>query len=313
MRFIERDVELPCVPKWADFLLSFGYNWPQAARATRRIALVSMPCDSAAAGLVALGIMRKRLEQPDGSDKTRHLDRLFSCAQGEKCDVRIKHRVRKGLFRVNTKRSDGVWFIDCKEQSFRVLSANAFDWAFEDEPFVEVKDGAQIPYHPLYACIGNAAGKILEENLRQSDSFLCLAGRASGEASTEATMSEVGFEVDGCRASLAELLTVYAWSNALISRTAFFNPRLSTMDREVRGPQVVVADGHKSWLRSMNGKDTSESDIIGVYHRAVDRTDLEDIGTRAASLQQWYEIDRWDQNVDGVPPAGINVLRLVRK
>ena len=45
------------VPDWASFLLRLGVKFPLDPIETRRICLVSMPCDSAAAGLVALGAM----------------------------------------------------------------------------------------------------------------------------------------------------------------------------------------------------------------------------------------------------------------
>jgi hypothetical protein len=40
---------------WAHYLIRLGNSWPHPDPGKRRIALVSMPCDSAAAALIALG------------------------------------------------------------------------------------------------------------------------------------------------------------------------------------------------------------------------------------------------------------------
>jgi hypothetical protein len=310
MRFFEGDFQLEDIPPWAKFLLALGYHWDRRSNQKRRICLVSLPCDSAAAGLLALGVMRKRLEQRDGSDKARHLERILECASGEKSGVRIKHRSRAGYFRVDLSHKDGVWFRDGKGQSFKVLPANAYDWRFEDEPFVEVKEGARVPFGPIYNRLANGT-PILDENLRQSDSFVCLAGRTSGESGTHAIMSDVGFEVDSCQASLAELLTVFTWSSALVSRTTFFNTRLSTFDRKVRKPEIVVADGPKPLLRILAMTEFTGSDVIGAYHRAVERADLEEIGAKVAGLQQWYQVEEPEVGID--LPRGVNVLQLVQR
>src|SRR5258708_3671241 len=52
------------VPPWAAFLIRFGYLW-RATSKTRRIALLTMPCDSAAAGLISLGALIGDLCNPN--------------------------------------------------------------------------------------------------------------------------------------------------------------------------------------------------------------------------------------------------------
>lgn len=60
MLFPEQDSEWRTVQPWMDFLNQFGYGWRLETTGPRRILLISMPCDSAAAGLVALGAMVRR-------------------------------------------------------------------------------------------------------------------------------------------------------------------------------------------------------------------------------------------------------------
>jgi hypothetical protein len=310
MRFFEGSFECDQIPQWASFLFTLGYRWGHGSQPKRRICLVSLPCDSAAAGLIALGVMRKRMEQRDGSDKARHLERILECAKGGKSGVRIKHRYRRGFFRVDLLHSDGVWFRDGRGQSFKVLAANAYDWRFEDEPFVEVKDGTRLPFKDIYNAFADTS-PVLDENLEQSDSFVCLAGRTSGELGTRAVMSDVRLEVDSCSASVAELLTVFSWSAALVSRTTFFNTRLSSFDRKIRRPEVFVADGPRPLLRLLAMSEFNESDIIGLYHRAIDRADLEEVGAKVAALQQWYKVEEHETTTE--IPRGISVLQLVQR
>lgn len=55
IEFSEAGWAWTAVPAWAGFLLQSGYRWPSRSPRERRIALVSMPCDSAGAGLISLG------------------------------------------------------------------------------------------------------------------------------------------------------------------------------------------------------------------------------------------------------------------
>jgi hypothetical protein len=314
MQFVEGNVVTDSVPQWADFLTRFGYNWIQPDQRGRRICLISLPCDSAGAGFVLVGALRRRLEDENASDRAWHLQRIMAYAHGEKSGVPLKHCKRKGRFHVGPRRPDGVWlWEDRKKELFQVFPYNAYDWQFEDEPFVEVHEGAQIPYKQLYERLIDIGQPIVDANLRQSDSFLCLAGRASGEASTESMMAQVTLTDGNCTASLSGLLSIYAWSNSLVSRCTFFNARTGDMDRNARTPKLVVADGHKSLLRVLAHPDMSESDVIGIYHRAIDRTELEEIGDKIAGLRQWYqEIPQTESNAAKLP-RGINILVLDKR
>ena len=81
MNFSEAHEPWRSVPEWADFLIEFGFAWLAPTLAARRIAVVSMPCDSAAAGLIALGAMRKCLELDDANDVASHYQRLLDIAR----------------------------------------------------------------------------------------------------------------------------------------------------------------------------------------------------------------------------------------
>ena len=67
MRFLDDQNENENLPNWAYFLINFGYQSKLYTGSKRRIALISMPCESAAAGLVSLGALIRDLEDPQAS------------------------------------------------------------------------------------------------------------------------------------------------------------------------------------------------------------------------------------------------------
>jgi hypothetical protein len=54
--FSESGLDRKEIPAWAHYLIRLGNSWPYPDPGKRRIALVSMPFDSAAAALIALGV-----------------------------------------------------------------------------------------------------------------------------------------------------------------------------------------------------------------------------------------------------------------
>jgi hypothetical protein len=65
--FSEYGHKWQALPDWVEFLIHFGYRWHRNNLQQRRIALISMPCDSAAAGLISLGALIRDLENPDSN------------------------------------------------------------------------------------------------------------------------------------------------------------------------------------------------------------------------------------------------------
>jgi hypothetical protein len=72
IRFSEAGDPWREVPQWADFLIRLGWAWPTNDAGRSRVCLVSMPCDSAAAGLVTLGAMIRDFGNPRANDVDGH-------------------------------------------------------------------------------------------------------------------------------------------------------------------------------------------------------------------------------------------------
>lgn len=321
VEFSESTSEWQPVPHWADFLIRFGFTWVATQDNDRRISVISMPCESAAAGLVALGGIRYRLGVEGANDCTAHYERIARLL-GARRNIFLRHKEYRGRFFVDGKDKHGFIRV-CREdidnsrlsaktkfKSTIVLPNNATDWHFDGEAPVRTAQGSELPHKRVYELI---VGKpsVLKGNLTRSDSSLCLAGRVSGESASKNIFSEVRFRQGDEIADLAHLLTVQDWSpGGNVSRINFFNTRTAHLDRNTGLAKVVVADGDVAFLRVLEAPEFSSTDVVGVIHRTVARENLEAIGFKLSSLTQWYAPIP-DQG--SRPPLGITVYTMRRR
>ncbi len=317
MEFSEANSEWRSVPDWASFLINFGFAWLAKPHNARRIALVSMPSDSAAAGLITLGAMRRCLELDDANDVGSHYQRLLELAHKRPKSVSLRHATRSGCFVFDGFDSNGNPVVkELKQKSslrINIPRSTAMNWRIDGEAPVAVLNGQQVPNAQLYAHLVEQGGDIKPSNLSESHSRICLAGRGVGEAPTRVCMVDIRFRDDGCEANLGQLLTVQSWMPGTISRVMFYNARMEEFDRQAGKPEVVVADGDTSFLRVVDGKDFEHSDVVGVIHRTMERGRLEAVGTKMENLRQWYDQD--NSVLDGLPdrPRGIGISVLKRR
>ena len=149
MKFSESYDSWRDVPDWASFLIEFGFAWLTQTQVTRRIAIVSMPSDSAAAGLITLGAMRKCLELDDANDMSRHYDRLVDLTRRQPRGVTLRHNKKAGVFVfagfdydrnpcVKKQRAKGI-------SRFPITRLVAVDWRVDGEAPVAFRDGYRSP------------------------------------------------------------------------------------------------------------------------------------------------------------------------
>jgi hypothetical protein len=277
-----------------------------------------MPCDSAGAGLIALGAMRKRLEIEGANDRAAHFQRIRTLAAKPEFGAEIfdqRHRGRRrGPYLVDGRFEGDLLWASLKaapETRVTISPGTARYWKFADEPPVQILDGNSIPFRSFYSLIPDANADVHEENLQQTDSGICLAGRPTGDAATRRAMSGLRFrDPSGKAASLAELLTIHDWQLDGVSRVVFFNTRTRESDRTGGPVRLVLADGDASFLEAL--QKFPEADVVGVFNRGADREKLEAIGSRMADLAQWFEGD--DDVASGLSsvPMGIS-LSLLRE
>jgi len=110
LHFSEANSPWQVIPQWAEFLIKCGYIWGDTVPSRRRIGVISMPCESAAAGLVALGAMRRRLTVDGANDSISHYQRIGDWQRAMMPRRFLRHHKYKGRFRLENKdRSGLIW------------------------------------------------------------------------------------------------------------------------------------------------------------------------------------------------------------
>ena len=320
------------IPPWVRFFLSLGYTWPRNDQKIRRICLVSMPCDSPAAGLIALGAMVRDLGDPLANDVDAHSKRLLNYARQylEHCKLctiqcypdqkqcgytkQATGRLRSPLLRGTVRISDQTDF-DAGElkwlQGDSLVTRNRDhlkDYNIEDEPPCEWNDAiGELSRGPYESLFRDAA--IIGENLRRSYGGLCLAGRGLGQSATRSAYEQVHIGEAGCEYSLSQMLAISEWSDCRISRLVYFNSRTRQMNRRAVSPNLVIADGDSAFLRAFDHVDFQSADLLGVVHRTLDRERLEAIGTKMQP-NQWFAPDT--DRLCALPPKpkGVSIIVL---
>jgi hypothetical protein len=325
MRFSEADAPWQPVPSWAAYLITCGFAWAEGHE-RRRIGIISMPCESAGAGLVALGAIRYRLTLADANDASSHFERIERLAARHDAETGLRHQSMKGRFRLEGKDPRGLVWARLEQKGggagksahsgpprIAIHSGNAGEWRLEGEAPAETVRGAGLPHRRFYEELVEAAAAPLESNLARSDSATCLAGRVAGESVSRAAFCGIRFECQNSIVDLAGLLTVHRWSPETVSRVTFFNSRTRRLDRNTESTRLVVADGDSAFLRAVDAPEFKQSDVVGIIHRAVERDRLESIGTKLAGLSQWYVPDAKMLDLIAPAPLGITVSVLQRR
>ena len=338
MVFSESNQPWQPVPKWVDFLIKLGFGWPSGAARVRRISLISMPCDSPAAGLISLGVMLRDLGNTTANDIDAHYDALLryakqflldchSCGLSQ-CDPREKRcghskkangKVRSAVHARDSAIISKETIFEDRKLAWRDGSvvtwptvSGALRWHIDGEPPTQVRENNGALADSAYTEFVPGA-RILPENLRRSFSGLCLAGRVTGEARTQELCASIRFRIRDVDHRLDDLLTVHGWSSSEVSRVAFFNARTERLDRTNESPALVVADGGDSFLKISGTSTFQRSDLIGVIHRTSERDRLEALGEKMTALRQWYVQD--EDMLCGLPaiPHGLSISILRRR
>jgi hypothetical protein len=320
------------LPDWARWLIDLGRLWRPSG--SRGIALVSMPCDSPGAGLVALGALVADLADSRASDLEGHFDSLIRYAKQyldycRMCDSRCRPIERRcgytaeasGKLRHVSGKLIGP-IIGFEDQDTRLISLNVgtgtvhlFPAASQSyyehrAPPIVARAGDSldpVPYLQL------ARGSVIDaEQFGKTFSGTCLAGHIMGEAGTRNSFVNVLFECNGRKYSLAELLTIQGWGTNSVSRMTFFNTRTGMFDRDSSFNRLVVADGHGALDKVLSTKEFNRSDVIAVLNRTAADETSRILGGRIASMRQWYSVDKTRFFPEEQIPRGI-AIQVIRR
>lgn len=338
IEFREADGNWQPMPPWADFMMRFGHCWPSDEHRPRRIAIISLPSDCAAAGLIALGALIRDMGKPRANDIDGHYDRLVRYAQQylencrhcelpdcnpeeKRCGFLKKatgvvrsphHHRRKHRISDRTDAAQGRLAFDDRTGTYWPNSQYLTDWHIEGEPPAQwAKPEGQLEDNLYRQLVPNALFHL--ENLRKTYSGLCLAGRTGGGNATREVCASVRIRDGSVEQKLDELLTIKGWSSGNVSRIAFFNNRTAEFDRIVAPPNLVVADGDASFLNVLDHAEFRTGDVIGVIHRIIERDRLEAVGNKLASLRLWYVPDEDMLSELPAVPKGTSISILRRR
>lgn len=313
LHFREGEVQLTGLPEWVMFFLEMGYRWADEASGQRHILVISTPCDSAAAGLLALGALRRRLEIPSANDVELHFQRLEELGRGSEAHT-MCHKSYKGRFVFDRSEAGRIWVrkvVDSAEPvKMAILPNNALDWRFEGEPPVQVMPGGAIPNGWLYDRLVHQGGPVHEANLSLSDSGVCLAARGSGASATRSVLTSVEFLTEENRMSADLALTIHLWQPKWASRVTLFNTRTGESDRQLGYPRIVAADGLTALQKVLETNSFSHANVVAIVNRVVERAQLEGLSAVCTNLRQWYDVV---ESEAAPTPKGISVATFRRR
>lgn len=326
------------LPKWVEWVLDVGYAWPSESGRQRRIAVISMPCDSAAAGILTLGALIHGLCRQNANDLDLHVDSLLShakqylqhcktCVQ-QPCapEVRGCGFVAKAEGRMKLSGQPNKVYLVSEQTDFAerkiACTRNNLTWIptgcavaslyVYGMPQPQLTNPiAQLPPAPYRQIIPGAP--ILPQNLTKSYSGLCLAGRTGGENAARECIESIRFKDGVTEYGLHELLSIHGWSKLDVSRVSYFNARTGQRDRVLAQPDLLIADGDDAFLKVCGMPEFRGTDIIGVFNRTCDRDSLERVGTLLQNLRQWYQSDDDLVGMLHSAPRGISITIMQRK
>lgn len=300
------------LPPWVRFFLELGFRWPDDD--VRRVAIVSTPCDSPAAGLIALGALVRRLGEPESNDLGTHKRRIRELRPGHRGTLR--RNGDRGHYVVHRRDPDGTLWLEhtVKKERLQFIEYRAGDWYFDGESPAEARTGSELPWLTLYRALAPSGFSIDESNLRYSDSNIVLAGRSTGQAVLAEMLANLAFKHEANTASVLMLLALQDHQLAgNASRIRYLNPRASSgreFDRPGSAPRTVIADGSDALLCSLSSEPCESASIIAHIPRTDDQSRLEEVGERLGGLRQWFESDAEVVQRLPSPPHGIAVVSL---
>jgi hypothetical protein len=317
LEFSELTAGWRSLPDWVRWFVRVGYAWnPPGPK--RRLCVISVPCDSPGAGLIALGMLRRRLCLADAGDIASHLAYLKRLFATDRTGALLRRTGSRKRFRFIEPDVEGRLRVSPEgdpDERHTIVEEFAYDWCVDGEPHPVAPRGRplKLPLAVLDRILPNAC-PVVTENLARTDSAICLAGSVAGESRAMAYLSAVRFRMNSEVYTLGSMLAIHGWQEGAVSRMTFYNGRTRTLDRQVRAPVALCVDGGQALLEVLDdSKRFGNADVIGVLSRTADPDLLDRVAQRLASLSQWYVRDPHASHVFEGGPTGIATVSLIQE
>lgn len=341
MQYFEAHTVHDAFPTWAAAALGLGYRWRLNVSSARRIGLLSMPYDSEAAGIIALGALRRDLERTTSNHVDTHFDLLSRvCHERVAAHMHRESSSEELLWDVRNDADDTRWrfvaydgdldaivleiathrtVIKRKGKKIPnpngacnryIMRDNAIGWQLRNCPLPQLPPDGKALNSSAYSGLPGCTGPILEANLRRSYDGLVLVGQGAARDSTYMQKFYLaGFASSEHRLSLGDLLTLHHSERKYIRRLRFLNER-ALQNEAVHSASLVVADGISALLCAE--KLFPSSDIIGVCNRDASVEAITQLKDRLSDLIRYYTDTDHSQYVSGEMPAGM-LLRVLQR
>ncbi|OGB22938.1 MAG: hypothetical protein A3I66_16245 [Burkholderiales bacterium RIFCSPLOWO2_02_FULL_57_36] len=303
--------------------------------------MLSMPCESEAGALIALGALRSDLERATANHVGTHFDLLLRMCRERMAVLRrggesagfsswdVRNVVEETCWRFAAD-NDSSDLIVLEDSAHRlqikrggklipnpngpcrryITRENALGWQLHNLPLPQITAGGSALGQAVYSALPGCCGPILEENLRRSYDGLVLIGQGAARDTTYMQkLYAVGFVSDEQRFPLGELLTLHHSEKKYIRRLRFLNERV----QEDSGYEawLVVADGIPALLAAERLFPTS--DIIGVCNRDAAIDTIDQLRDRLSGIVRYYSDMNIDSCMSGSLPTGVLLRVLQRK
>ena len=296
------------VPKWAEEMITLGYTWENDRSPwKKRVFFISMPCETVAAPLFALGVLRKDLERINTNNIDGHFDLLMR-ARGNYLDNNIDQAClldsNNKKFKFHDVKKDDVCLSVIPASYKKIIKKNnkqivnphgpccsyitkeiAKHWRLEGQPIIQTQQLNNVLNEADYNLIPNCLGSIENMNLSRSYSGVLLIGDGKGLDSIY--MKEI-FNIIFCNGSievsLGDLLTLGPNMNG-VKRIEFCNQKNIAQQND--SYKLIIADGAMAFLKSLDH--FKNSDVVGLYSRDEPIETLELLSNKLQEIKRFYK------------------------
>jgi len=341
MQYFDGHAVHDTVPGWVAISLGLGYRWRHEGSVARRIGLLSMPCESEAAGLISLGALRKDLERTTANQLDTHFDLLLqACKERVAVHAGRANSLEEISWDVRNAADDSRWHFTgydgeldaivlenaahrpvvkrkgksipnpngaCSRCIFR---GNAISWHLRDYPLPQLPPDGKALESSAYSNLPGCFEHILEENLLRSYDGLVLVGQGAARDSLYMQrFYSTGFLSMEQQLPLGDLLTLHHGERNYVRRLRFLSER-AHRSTDLQAAWLVVADGISA-LRLADELFPS-SDIIGVCNRDAPEETILQLEDWLNDSVRFYTDAETSHYLSGEMPAGM-LLRVLQR